>query len=511
MWITWTILCMKIEGEHKMDDSKRYTTFHNVRLDEMDDVILEILNEEMQPDEYKEDAKKSTEYFNTEMKKIFPKFFAIGKLVSIVGTDTSCVFNFANISPEEVKSSSVAFHNAEYGGKFMMHLATSGNGNHGPKSKFEIENLTMGKVKFRKITGKSPTDAVKKLVDWFKKNKDTFSGGVNESLEEGNTENTLHYKVVNTDPKTGKETIMHFDKGAMRKINIYVNLWKKVGHYVEVFDKKGKLISTTKSQGPQIVIRVKGKVVASFDEKDEQKARDEWNKQIDKNGGIEAAGKNVTATMESVESDVESLDESMANSARLTIFNKLKKGSVVKIKYQEAPKVYKELKVTAKNMVAKGKVEKITMVPVEKTWGVKYFMYRYTDDDRVSFAIGDMAALPLDIQESLDEAKNSYDLYHKDYSSAVHHALETLKKRGYEVVDDDFQTKVSSGPRKPSEGKTNSFSIEITKDGKPVKNKALQMQIYNKGGSKPYELNMYVESIDVIDRALMLLDENLNA
>jgi hypothetical protein len=40
-------------------------------------------------------------------------------------------------------------------------------------------------VKFRKVTGKSPTDAVKKVVDWFKKNKRDFEGLVKEEVELG--------------------------------------------------------------------------------------------------------------------------------------------------------------------------------------------------------------------------------------------------------------------------------------------------------------------------------------
>ena len=62
--------------------------------------------------------------------------------------------------------------------------------------------------------------------------------------------------------------------------------------------------------------------------------------------------------------------------------------------------------------------------------------------------------------------------------------------QGYEVDQDDFHNKVTTGPKKPSSGKTNSFSIMLTKAGKPQR-KALQMQIYNTG--KSYELNMYIQ------------------
>ena len=94
----------------------------------------------------------------------------------------------------------------------------------------------------------------------------------------------------------------------------------------------------------------------------------------------------------------------------------------------------------------------------------------------------------------VEEGKNDYDIYHKSYSSAVQHALDQVKKRGYEVDMDDYHNKVSTGPRKPSVGKTNSFSIDLTKSGKPVKNK-LHMQVYGMEGGK-YELNMYTEGLE---------------
>jgi hypothetical protein len=45
------------------------------------------------------------------------------------------------------------------------------------------------------------------------------------------------------------------------------------------------------------------------------------------------------------------------------------------------------------------------------------------------------------------------------------------------------------GPRKPSEGKTNSFSIQLSKDGK-LQRKQLHIQVY--GMKNSYELNAYI-------------------
>jgi hypothetical protein len=88
------------------------------------------------------------------------------------------------------------------------------------------------------------------------------------------------------------------------------------------------------------------------------------------------------------------------------------------------------------------------------------------------------------------EAKSDYTINHKTFSSAVQHAVEVAKKRGYEVDEEDYDRKVALGPRKPSKGKTNSYSIDLTKNGKPVKQK-LQMQVYYDEGR--YELNMYIQ------------------
>jgi hypothetical protein len=95
-----------------------------------------------------------------------------------------------------------------------------------------------------------------------------------------------------------------------------------------------------------------------------------------------------------------------------------------------------------------------------------------------------------DLQE-----KSDYEVYHKDYSTAVQTAIKQAEKRGFEVDMDDWHDKVATGPKKPSSGKTNSFSINLMKDGKPSKKK-LQMQVYNMDNHK-YELNMYIEEVEI--------------
>ena len=82
-------------------------------------------------------------------------------------------------------------------------------------------------------------------------------------------------------------------------------------------------------------------------------------------------------------------------------------------------------------------------------------------------------------------ASKNYDLYHKDFSSAMQHAYKMAKKlHGITIDPKEIDSKVATGPRKPGSGKTNKYSLKGDKG-------TIQIQVYNKGGSKPFELNMY--------------------
>jgi len=97
------------------------------------------------------------------------------------------------------------------------------------------------------------------------------------------------------------------------------------------------------------------------------------------------------------------------------------------------------------------------------------------------------------LPQKVDEAKSStgYELYHRDFSSAMQHAYKHAKaKLGVDVDPDEIDSKVASGPRKPSKGKTNTYRL-LDKGGK----KAIQVQVYGMDNGK-YELNMYKESIN---------------
>ena len=86
-----------------------------------------------------------------------------------------------------------------------------------------------------------------------------------------------------------------------------------------------------------------------------------------------------------------------------------------------------------------------------------------------------------------DELGEKYNLYHSTFSGAMQHAYDYAKKKlGVTVDKREIDSKVATGPKKPSEGKTNKYRLK-------GKGGNLQIQVYNKGGSKPFELNMYKE------------------
>ena len=83
-----------------------------------------------------------------------------------------------------------------------------------------------------------------------------------------------------------------------------------------------------------------------------------------------------------------------------------------------------------------------------------------------------------------------YEVYNDTFSSACQQAIDYIEKKGYKIKDEDWFTQVSTGPRKPDPGKTNRYSVELTKMGFPS-NKHLHFQVYGMESGK-YELNAYV-------------------
>ena len=96
----------------------------------------------------------------------------------------------------------------------------------------------------------------------------------------------------------------------------------------------------------------------------------------------------------------------------------------------------------------------------------------------------------LDEQQGVAEGKSGtgYELYHKDFSSAMAHAYDFAKQKyGIEIDPMEIDRNVAMGPKKPSSGKANAYRL-LDKTGK----KAIQVQVTNLD-NKRYELNMYKE------------------
>ena len=105
-------------------------------------------------------------------------------------------------------------------------------------------------------------------------------------------------------------------------------------------------------------------------------------------------------------------------------FDALKKGDTITLDYKSAMSSGKgTFTVTAKNKVAKGKVEKVTLKNVKNPGGVKHFLYKR--DDKVSFAQGDMGASVVGFKKEeveLDEGKM------KDLSMKIDDIVAKMKK-----------------------------------------------------------------------------------
>lgn len=138
--------------------------------------------EMMKSEEFLKDAKEAAEEFKETISKEFgDEFTVLAKVSGNLGHALS--FSFFN---KEVK---VTRHNSPVLIDLMMHLSNN-SGKLVDTNNFEIELLTYAHelrnagVKFRKIKGSTPTEATKKLIQWFKKNKDIIVKTLNENKKD---------------------------------------------------------------------------------------------------------------------------------------------------------------------------------------------------------------------------------------------------------------------------------------------------------------------------------------
>tara|TARA_S200002703_G_C3698020_1_gene214343 strand:+ start:128 stop:727 length:600 start_codon:yes stop_codon:yes gene_type:complete len=107
----------------------------------------------------------------------------------------------------------------------------------------------------------------------------------------------------------------------------------------------------------------------------------------------------------------------------------------------------------------------------------------------MTYGVGSLPSMrPQADMANINSAKSAtgYEIYHKTFSAAMQHAYRAARKMGYIVDSDDIDSKVASGPKKPSSGKTNKYILGTNKK------QNLHVQVANLD-NKRYELNMYVD------------------
>lgn len=87
-----------------------------------------------------------------------------------------------------------------------------------------------------------------------------------------------------------------------------------------------------------------------------------------------------------------------------------------------------------------------------------------------------------------------YKVYHDTFTGVVDEVIGNLGKQGLYMAEDDVWNKISVGPGKPKDGRTDRYSMPLyDADGKPA-GKATHFQVYDMGNGK-YELNLYTSPL----------------
>lgn len=87
-----------------------------------------------------------------------------------------------------------------------------------------------------------------------------------------------------------------------------------------------------------------------------------------------------------------------------------------------------------------------------------------------------------------------YKVYHDTFTGVVDEVIGNLGKQGLYMAEDDVWNKISVGPGKPKDGRTDRYSMPLyDADGKPA-GKAAHFQVYDMGNNK-YELNLYTSPL----------------
>lgn len=93
-------------------------------------------------------------------------------------------------------------------------------------------------------------------------------------------------------------------------------------------------------------------------------------------------------------------------------------------------------------------------------------------------------------KEKIKKDDGKYQIYHSSLTGAIDEVIAHLEKQGLFMDEEEIFNTISTGPRKPGDGKTNRYMLALyDEDGIPAK-KAVQFQVYGMGNGR-YELNMY--------------------
>jgi hypothetical protein len=171
----------------------------------------------------------------------------------------------------------------------------------------------------------------------------------------------------------------------------------------------------------------------------------------------------------------ESVNEakSMDMKKRLKVYDKLKKGDEITIKYGSSMSSGREgkFKVTkGKTVVGKQKVERITLQNVKNPKGVKFYLYQRNGN--VTMAIGDMGATIEDMYESVNEgvmseldilAKEAKDL--KSFIKAAFKEFDNLPKNKETIkwLSDTYKESVSESTNEATPEEEDEFHRNLDK------------------------------------------------
>lgn len=170
-------------------------------------------------DEAKQNVEEAVALFNKEIFKIFPKktFNAAAAFKRNLGYAIVLDVSEKNVANNIIQNADQRVH-------LMMHLSGSSGQDAFIQPEYSFEKLSVSTklsnagVVYRKIKGKTPLDAVKKVLAWFKKNKETI-------INPNPSNDVIIKKLLKSFHKTqkrkeGKKDIITIDSGRARQFAV---------------------------------------------------------------------------------------------------------------------------------------------------------------------------------------------------------------------------------------------------------------------------------------------------